>query len=81
MTYSKRKLSELLIEELLQNSNMELFDEVIHDDYEPSGNSTSSKWAMASSFQPEELHQFRSHKDRFRKFIDIQSNARTSGIH
>ncbi len=81
MTYSKRKLSELLIEEVIQKSNMELFEEVIHDDYEPrSQHSTSSKWVQAGSFHVGEMRQFRTHKDRFRKFIEIQANTRASGV-
>ena len=82
MTYSKRKLSELLIEEVIQKDNMELFEEIIHDDYEGASQpSTSSKWVFASSLQVEEMHQFRTHKDRFRKFIEMQTNARAIGIH
>jgi len=89
MTYSKRKLSELLIKELIQNGNTELFEDIIHDDYGLMNSknwSTSNKWVVAKSLRSsidqseKKEYQIRTPKDRFRKVIEIQSNWQAWGL-
>lgn len=73
MVYSKQELSELLITEVFENSNLEIFEKIIHDDYGATDlfESSTLKWSQVKSSWPDTVSSQGqlTHKDRFRLLI------------